>query len=127
MSNSVFTSDRKRSARRMINNNDDGDSDASFSRFAKSGGAPNMSGPRKWMEENSNYSWWLWTGIIVFGIVGVGLWAVRPDWVLSLESSDLLQDDVQYKIDWMRLFIWNIFITGAVLFGTWIFKSVMAT
>ena len=70
--------------------------------------------------------WWVWSFIVVFIVLGIGLWIIKPYWVLrggDLANRDLLPGGFGF-IDWSKLLIWDLVITLILLFIAWIIKVI---
>lgn len=74
-------------------------------------------------ENPCNRNSWAWAGIAVFVILGIGLWVIKPCWVLAKGPDGRVIPDSQC-IDWLALIIWDLIITFVLLFIAWIVKAI---
>jgi len=80
---------------------------------------------------------WFGAAVLVFIIVGIGLWAIRPYWIVNnnaaLGAAALNATDpataaalagCSSSIDWLKLFAWDLFITFILLILAWFLKLI---
>lgn len=65
--------------------------------------------------------WWLWSGIVLFIVIGVGLWLIKPSWVLTKDLAGNVA--LPFTIDWLKLVIYDLIITFLLVVVAWIIRT----
>jgi hypothetical protein len=57
---------------------------------------------------------------VVFIILGIGLWIIKPSWVLQRDLTGL--PILPLSIDWLKLVVWDLVITIILVLIAWLIR-----
>lgn len=68
----------------------------------------------------NHWGWFFWAGLVIFIILAIGLYIIRPHWLLDRGLDGLVVG--AGCISWLKLLVWSLILTLLLLFIAWIFK-----